>query len=79
PNTARIVEQLARSERRRLVMACPGFAVDCLETLYDIDLILRATYRDAQTDAANDLLYVPCLNATMAHAEVLARIIQQAV
>ena len=79
PNTARVVEQLARSEKRRLVVACPGFAVDCLETLYDIDLILRATYRDTQADAANDMLYVPCLNATIAHAEALMRIIRQTV
>ena len=78
PHTARVVTRLAKSDSRRLVVACPGFAVDCLETLYDIDRVLRATYRDAQGSPANDLLYAPCLNASKSHAEVLAEIVLQA-
>lgn len=78
PNTTRAVEKLAKCESRRLVVACPGFAVDCLETLYDIDRVLRAKYR-ALRPSADDLLYVPCLNDSRAHAELLAGIIQRAI
>lgn len=78
PNTTRTARHLAKSEERRLVVACPGFAVDCLETLYDIDRVLRATYRDIRADGSDDLLYVPCLNASKAHAELLAEIIVKA-
>lgn len=79
PNTARTVKRLAKSEGRRLVVVCPGFAVDCLETLYDIDRVLRATYRSIRADGSDGLLYVPCLNASKVHAELLAEIIVKAI
>ena len=79
PNTTRTVKHLAKSEERRLVVVCPGFAVDCLETLYDIDRVLRATYRAIRTDDSGDLLYVPCLNASAPHAELLAGVIAGAI
>ncbi len=73
PNTMREVRELARSERRRLVVACPGFAVDCLETLHDIERVAREEYRAVRAGGDDaDLLYVPCLNDSHAHAAVLA-------
>lgn len=77
PNTARMVRELARYEPRRLVVACPGFSIDCLETLYDIDQVMREEYRAVRADGGDGLVYVPCLNDTPAHAAVLSRVVRR--
>ena len=48
---------------------CPGFAVDCLETLEEIALQEQAKFRGQGGEA---LRYIPCLNASDAHADALA-------
>ncbi len=50
-------------------VVCPGFAVDCLETLEEIALQNAALFKAAGGKA---LRYIPCLNATDAHADALA-------
>jgi protoporphyrin/coproporphyrin ferrochelatase len=50
---------------------CPGFAVDCLETLEEI------AQQDADIFRAHgggELRYIPCLNAGDAHAVALAKL-----
>jgi len=49
-------------------VACPGFAVDCLETLEEIAMMLAARV----ADRGGRLRYVPCLNASPMHARALA-------
>ncbi len=63
------LQQLAASGVRTLDVICPGFAVDCLETLEEIALQDAAVFRQAGGDT---LRYIPCLNASAAHADVLA-------
>lgn len=77
PNTARTMRDLARSDARRLMVVCPGFAVDCLETLYDIEQVMRADYQDACGGDTHGLVYVPCLNDSAAHAAALAGVIRR--
>jgi ferrochelatase len=50
-------------------VACPGFAVDCLETLEEIALRNAGAFRKAGGEA---LQYLPCLNAAPAHIAALA-------
>jgi len=50
-------------------VVCPGFAVDCLETLEEIAINNAELFRASGGDT---LAYIPCLNASPAHAEVLA-------
>ena len=78
PNTARTVRALARHEPRRLVVACPGFSVDCLETLYDVEQVMLPAYRAQRGGDAPGLVYVPCLNDAQDHARVLADIVCRA-
>lgn len=69
PYTDQTVEALARSGVRRLDVVCPGFAVDCLETLEEIAM----QNRDAFLAAGGErLAYVPALNASPGHADALA-------
>ena len=69
PYTQATLEALAREGVRTVDVACPGFAVDCLETLEEIAVENAAAFRAAGGEA---LRYIPCLNAIDAHADALA-------
>jgi ferrochelatase len=62
---------LARERVRRVDVLCPGFAVDCLETLEEIAVENAERFRAAGGEA---LRYIPALNAGVAHARALAAI-----
>ena len=69
PDVVATLQGLARDGVRRVDVACPGFAVDCLETLEEIAMQDAALFREAGGEA---LRYIPCLNAGDAHADALA-------
>ncbi|AXA85093.1 ferrochelatase [Lysobacter oculi] len=71
PYTLTTVEQLGREGVRTLDVACPGFAVDCLETLEEIAMQNADAFRAA---GGGEFRYIPCLNDGAAHAEALAAI-----
>ncbi len=75
PYTQQTLEALARDGVREVDVACPGFAVDCLETLEEIALQNAAAFRAAGGQA---LRYIPCLNAAPAHADALAALARAA-
>lgn len=74
PYTQPTLEALAREGVRRVDVACPGFAVDCLETLEEIAVENAVAFRGAGGEA---LRYIPCLNAEPAHAGALAALALQ--
>ena len=71
PYTDEMLEQLARQDLGTLDVACPGFAVDCLETLEEVALRYRATFL---THGGRRFRYIPALNDGSAHADALASI-----
>ncbi|WP_206203230.1 ferrochelatase [Thermomonas sp. HDW16] len=74
PDVVATLQGLARDGVRMVDVACPGFAVDCLETLEEIAMQDAVLFREAGGDA---LRYIPCLNAGDAHAEALAALAQR--
>ncbi|MDR1443056.1 MAG: ferrochelatase [Bifidobacteriaceae bacterium] len=50
PATIDTVARLGSQGVKRIDVACPGFASDCLETLEEIDLLNKGTYLAAQPD-----------------------------
>jgi ferrochelatase len=69
PYTDKTLEALAAQGVKTLDVVCPGFAVDCLETLEEISLQNAELFREA---GGETLRYIPCLNASPAHADALA-------
>jgi ferrochelatase len=73
----------APQEFSRIFMVCPNFSIDCLETLYDINIVFKETYIRAlaagtQTPEcipAQAFTYVPCLNNSPAQIETLASVL----
>jgi ferrochelatase len=72
PYTEERLEALARSGVARIAVACPGFAVDCLETLEEIAIRGAATFVAA---GGIDLEYIPALNDDAAQVDCLARLV----
>ena len=75
PYTSEVLAGLGAQGVRTVHVACPGFAVDCLETLEEIAVENAQVFIAAGGDA---LRYVPCLNATDAHAAAIAAIAKDA-
>ena len=59
PYTQATLEQLARQGAGRVDVVCPGFAGDCLETLEEIAIEVRAAFLAA---GGGEFHYIPCLN-----------------
>lgn len=81
PFTPEILKAVAQ-EGGHVLFACPGFSLDCLETIYDIDHeIAPAFMRECEaagTAERSSLTRVECLNGTDAHARLAAAIIVEA-
>jgi ferrochelatase len=60
PFSDQVVDQLARDGVRRLLVSCPSFVADCLETLEEVQIRLREQFIAA---GGEDLRLVPALNA----------------
>ena len=69
PDVVHTLQRLAADGVRTVDVACPGFAVDCLETLEEIALQDAELFRAA---GGESLRYIPCLNASDAHADAIA-------
>jgi len=72
PYTEERLRELAATDGGRLAVACPGFAVDCLETLEEIAIRGSTTYLTA---GGADFEYIPALNDDAAQGESLARLV----
>ncbi|MCS6946596.1 MAG: ferrochelatase [Steroidobacteraceae bacterium] len=71
PYTDTALRTLARQGCGNVAVLCPGFAVDCLETLEDIAITNRDIFFAA---GGLRFSYIPALNAAPAHAELLAHL-----
>jgi len=57
-------------------MVCPGFAVDCLETLEEIAMENKSLFVEA---GGTDYRYIPALNDSDAQVNALVRLLEQSV
>ena len=69
PYTDETLKALGGEGVRTIDVVCPGFAVDCLETLEEIALQNAEVFH---AHGGQDLRYIPCLNDAPSHARALA-------
>ena len=74
PATDASLDALAGRGVRRVDVIAPGFAVDCLETLEEVAMMLAERF----AARGGELRYIPCLNDAPAHARALAVIARRA-
>jgi len=72
PYTDQRVRQLAAEGVKRLDVACPGFSVDCLETLEEIAMQNRDFFIEA---GGESLRYIPALNDSAGQVSSLTALI----
>ncbi len=74
PYTDEMLKELAGTGCRRLAILCPSFVADCLETLEEIGIRARESWREL---GGEELLLVPSLNDHPAWIDALARMIRE--
>ncbi len=74
PYTDQLLAQWAEQGIKRIHVICPGFSVDCLETLEEISITNRALFLAA---GGESLKYIPALNDNPAHAQLISDLINQ--
>lgn len=73
PYTDGVLAGLHETGVRRLAVLTPSFVADCLETLEEIGIRLREQWADM---GGEDLLLVPCVNASPAWADALTEMVR---
>lgn len=74
PSTEPTLLKLVDSGIHQIDVVCPGFAVDCLETLEEVAI----GFGHSLSARGGELRYLPCLNDEPAHAAALAAIARAA-
>ena len=59
---------------RNVQVVCPGFSVDCLETLEEIAIENREVFEEAGGESYK---YIPALNADPGFIELLATLVKE--
>jgi protoporphyrin/coproporphyrin ferrochelatase len=71
PYTDRTLQALAGKGVKRVQVVCPGFSIDCLETLEEIAMENRDEFLHA---GGEKLEYIPCLNDSDEHVKLMAEL-----
>jgi len=75
PYTETRLDELAKAGVKRLLVMCPAFVADCIETLEEIGDRGREQFIEA---GGEELVLVPCLNDHPQWARTLARLCEEA-
>ena len=74
PYTDETLSRLPAAGVRHVQVLCPGFAVDCLETLEEIALRGREQFLGSGGERFD---YIPALNDSDAHADMLLHLLRR--
>ena len=72
PYTEKFLESAATQNIQKIAVVCPGFSVDCLETIEEIDKENRENFLN---NGGQSYQYIPALNAEHAHIEMMGKLI----
>lgn len=73
PYCDEILAKFPKNGVKQIDIICPGFATDCLETLEEIAIRNKHLFLKAGGEVFN---YIPCLNASDQHIEMMAELIK---
>ncbi|NXZ84557.1 ferrochelatase [Haemophilus influenzae] len=72
PYTDKFLESAATQNIQKIAVVCPGFSVDCLETIEEIDKENRENFLN---NGGQSYQYIPALNVEHAHIEMMGKLI----
>ena len=74
PYTDKTLESLPSKGIKNLLVICPGFASDCVETLEEIDIQGRESFI---SNGGKNFDLIPCLNDNSDHIELFERLVKK--
>ncbi len=74
PYTDKTLEDLPKSGVKNLLVICPGFASDCVETLEEINMAGRESFMNS---GGRNFDLVPCLNDSSKHIDLFQHLIKK--
>ena len=74
PYTDKTFENLPKEGKKKLLVICPGFSSDCVETLEEISIQGKESFLNA---GGEEFDVVPCLNDNDDHIKLLTHLIQK--
>ena len=74
PYTNKTLETLPKEGKKNILVICPGFASDCVETLEEISIQGKESFLKAGGDKFE---LVPCLNDNKDHIELLRHLVNK--
>ena len=72
PYTDKTLEKLPKEGKKNILVICPGFASDCVETLEEISMEGKASFVDA---GGVNFDFIPCLNDNDNHIQLFKYLI----
>ena len=74
PYTDKTIEDLPKNGIKNLLVICPGFASDCVETLEEINIQARESFLE---NGGKNFDLIPCLNDNAQHINLFQHIINK--
>ena len=74
PYTDKTLESLPKEGKKNILVICPGFASDCVETLEEISIEGKASFIE---EGGENFDFIPCLNDNENHIELFMFLIKK--
>ena len=75
PYTDKTLESLPKEGKKNILIICPGFASDCLETLEEVSVEFSDVFKQAGGEVFH---YIPALNDSEPGIKLLSNLLEQA-
>ena len=73
PYTDKTLEEIPKQGKKNILVICPGFASDCVETLEEIAIQGKESFIDA---GGENFDLIPCLNDSEDHIKLLKNLVE---
>ena len=74
PYTDKTLEKLPKEGKKNILLICPGFASDCVETLEEISIEGKKSFMEA---GGENFDFIPCLNDNSDHIKLLESLVKK--
>ena len=74
PYTDETIENFPNEGKKKILVICPGFASDCVETLEEISIEAKESFIES---GGEKFLTVPCLNQDKEHIDLLEYLVKK--
>ena len=74
PYTDKTLEKLPEENKKNILVVCPGFASDCVETLEEISIEGKESFMES---GGENFDFVPCLNDSDDHINLFEYLIKK--